>query len=368
VAVPTLTALASTEFARVDQPVALASRPGDDGLFVVERPGRVVRLDDGGDGRVVLDVTEVVSSDYYEDGLLGLAFDPSGSFAYVYYVSADADTVLAEYSVDPVDGRFDAASAREILVIGQPGPGHNGGQLAFGPDGRLYVGVGDGENPGDPGRWAQRASSKLGKILRIDPRPTDGSAFEAPSDNPFVDTPGADPTIWASGLRNPWRFSFDSATGDLWIADVGQDTLEEINHVRASGGVAGRGANFGWSAFEGDIVFNVDQHDRRPRPPAPHVGSRVRRVCGRRWRGRAERRSGRSRRCVLLRRLVHRGDLGLGRGVAGVSAGRPTCHGASAHGAPCRGWRRALRSVERGGRVPTRPDLDAPGGGSGRPA
>jgi glucose/arabinose dehydrogenase len=267
VAVPTLTALASTEFARVDQPVALASRPGDDGLFVVERPGRVVRLDDGGDGRVVLDVTEVVSSDYYEDGLLGLAFDPSGSFAYVYYVSADADTVLAEYSVDPVDGRFDAGSAREILVIGQPGLGHNGGQLAFGPDGRLYVGVGDGENPGDPGRWAQRASSKLGKILRIDPRPTDGSAFEAPSDNPFVDTPGADPTIWASGLRNPWRFSFDSATGDLWIADVGQDTLEEINHVRASGGVAGRGANFGWSAFEGDTVYNADQNVDDHVPP-----------------------------------------------------------------------------------------------------
>jgi glucose/arabinose dehydrogenase len=174
-------------------------------------------------------------------------------------VSADGDTVLAEYSLDPVDGRFEAESEREILVIGQPGLGHNGGQLAFGPDGRLYVGVGDGENPGDPGRWAQRTSSKLGKILRIDPRPTDGSAFKAPSDNPFVDTPGADPAIWASGLRNPWRFSFDSATGDLWIADVGQNALEEINYVRASGDGAGRGANFGWSAFEGDAVFNADQ-------------------------------------------------------------------------------------------------------------
>ncbi len=263
---PTLTALAATELARVEEPVALASRPGDDGLFVVARPGRVVRLDSGGEPRVVLDITDVVSTDYYENGLLGLAFDPRGSFAYVYYVSANGDTILVEYSVDPLDGRFDADSAREILVIDQPGLGHNGGQLAFGPDDRLYVGVGDGENPGDPGRWAQRMSSRLGKILRIDPRPADGGSFEAPSDNPFVDTPGADPAIWASGLRNPWRFSFDSATGDLWIADVGQNTLEEINYVRASGDGAGRGANFGWSAFEGDVVFNADQvvHDHVP--------------------------------------------------------------------------------------------------------
>lgn len=259
VADPTLSALAATEFARVDDPVALASRTGDDGLFVVERAGRIVRLDDDAERRVVLDIVDDVSSDYYENGLLGLAFAPSGSFAYVYYVNTDGDTVLSEYRFDPVDGRFDADSAREVMVIGQPGLGHNGGQLAFGPDDRLYVGVGDGENPGDPGRWAQQLSSKLGKILRIDPRPTDGSAFRAPSDNPFVGTPGADPTVWALGLRNPWRFSFDPATGDLWIADVGQNEFEEINYARALDDGAGRGANFGWSAFEGDMGFNADQ-------------------------------------------------------------------------------------------------------------
>ncbi len=251
----------------MDEPVALASRPGDDGLFVVERPGRVVRLDEGWEPRVLLDVTETVSSDYYENGLLGLAFDPSGSFAYVYYVATNGDTVLTEYALDPVDGRFDADSAREILAVDQPARGHNGGQLTFGPDDRLYVGVGDGENPGDPGRFAQRLSSRLGKILRIDPRPVDGSAFAAPSDNPFVDTPGADPTVWASGLRNPWRFSFDSSTGDLWIADVGQNMFEEINHVQHSEDGAGRGANFGWSAFEGDMIYNVDERvDDHVRP------------------------------------------------------------------------------------------------------
>jgi glucose/arabinose dehydrogenase len=255
---PILTALVATELARVDEPVALTSRPGDDGLFVVERPGRVLRLDESWEARLVLDVTEIVSSDYYENGLLGLAFDPNGSFAYVYYVATNGDTVLTEYTLDPVDGQFDAESARQILVVEQPAHGHNGGQLAFGPDDRLYVGVGDGENPGDPGRLAQRLSSRLGKILRIDPRPTDGSAFAAPSDNPFVDTPGADPTIWASGLRNPWQFSFDSATGDLWIADVGQNMFEEINHVQHSQDGAGRGANFGWSAFEGETSYNAD--------------------------------------------------------------------------------------------------------------
>ena len=145
-----------------------------------------------------------------------------------------------------------ASSARELLFIDQPFPNHNGGQLAYGPDGMLYIAHGDGGSANDPGNRAQDLGTLFGKILRIDPRPGPGGApYTIPPDNPFVGTPGARPEIWSWGLRNPWRFAFDPANGDLWIGDVGQGRREEIDYAAAPN--AGRGLNFGWARLEGTL-------------------------------------------------------------------------------------------------------------------
>jgi glucose/arabinose dehydrogenase len=139
----------------------------------------------------------------------------------------------------------------------------------FGPDGYLYIGLGDGGSGGDPERYALDASSRLGKLLRIDPTATAGAPFTVPDDNPFVGVDGADPTIWSIGLRNPWRFAFDEPTGDLWIADVGQNEVEEVNRSVPStdGSGAGRGVSYGWSAFEGNDRFNDDESGDGHEPP-----------------------------------------------------------------------------------------------------
>jgi glucose/arabinose dehydrogenase len=137
-----------------------------------------------------------------------------------------------------------------VLVVDQPFANHNGGDLAFGPDGFLYIGLGDGGGAGDPFGNGQSLQTLLGKMLRIDPRRSGGAPYTVPPSNPFVGDPGARPEIWAYGLRNPWRFSFDRATGDLWIADVGQSNLEEIDRQPAS---SRGGENYGWSAFEGSV-------------------------------------------------------------------------------------------------------------------
>ena len=155
----------------------------------------------------------------------------------------------SEYTVG-ADGTFDAASERVLLEIPHPDEqNHNGGNLVMGSDGLLYIATGDGGGRGDPKRNAQNLDSLLGKILRIDPRPSGAQPYGIPGDNPFANTADARPEIWSYGLRNPWKFSFDRLTGDLWIGDVGQDSTEEVNLVRASDG-AGSGANFGWSAYE----------------------------------------------------------------------------------------------------------------------
>ncbi len=241
-----------------DQPVDVAVAPGGGEIYVVEQPGRVVAVTDLS-ADVVLDITDLTEA-RGEQGLLGLAFHPTADLAYVDFTDTNGDTVVAEFAVDLTTARFDRDSYREVLTIDQPYSNHNGGQLAFGPDQLLYIGVGDGGSGGDPDRNALDLSTRLGKILRIDPVATDGEPFTVPADNPFVDTSGADPTIWAYGLRNPWRFSFDRPTGDLWIGDVGQGDFEEINHSTATERRdAARGANFGWSAFEGFERFNEDQ-------------------------------------------------------------------------------------------------------------
>ncbi|HXF56162.1 MAG TPA: PQQ-dependent sugar dehydrogenase, partial [Actinomycetota bacterium] len=240
------------EVARLGQPLALAVRPGDQALYVAEKDG-LVRAVRGGrvDPEPVLDLRGQVSQGL-EQGLLGLAFSPDGRYLYVNYTDLAGDTRVVEYAV--VEGRADPGSRREVLFVDQPYPNHNGGNLAFGPDGYLYVGLGDGGSANDPHGFAQDLGSLLGKLLRIDPRPFGGRPYGVPPDNPFVGRPGARPEIWAYGLRNPWRFSFDRQTGDLWIGDVGQSSREEVDFVPA--GTAG--ANFGWDHFEGSLLVEGD--------------------------------------------------------------------------------------------------------------
>lgn len=235
----------------------LAARAGDDALYVASRDGFVASIDNGVvDPTRRLDISSIIVSGG-EQGLLGLAFAANGKHAYVDYTNPDGDTVIAEYAVGS-DGTFNSASRRQLLTIKQPYPNHNGGAIRLGPDGYLYVGMGDGGAAGDPDRRALNTGSLLGKILRIDPTPSAGQPYSIPAGNPFVGVPGARPEIWSIGLRNPWRLSFDRTNGDLWIADVGQDMWEEVDAAPAADG-AGRGANFGWSAFEGRHRFNGDQ-------------------------------------------------------------------------------------------------------------
>ena len=232
-------AVAFTEVVELDGGVVdLAWRTGDDALYVVEQAGRVTRL--AGDATAtVLDVTDLTDADG-ERGLLGLAFDPTGQFAYINYTDGQGDTVVSEHPVGD-DGQFGTGdSSRLVLQIEQPYANHNGGDLTFGPDGMLYIGMGDGGSGGDPERRATDMTTLLGKLLRIDPAAGGGEPYVIPADNPFVPDADVSPEIWASGLRNPWRFSFDRETGDLWIADVGQNAVEEIDVAPATGGARRR--------------------------------------------------------------------------------------------------------------------------------
>jgi glucose/arabinose dehydrogenase len=238
-------------FVELAAPTALAVRPGDDGLYVAERAGRVRVLREGAAAALVLDLSERTTTDG-ERGLLGLAFARDGATLYVSYTDTAGDNRLDAYPVAP-DGSVDPATRREILAVEQYRSNHNGGHIAFGPDGFLYVGIGDGGGGGDPLEAAQDLSTLLGKLLRIDPNPSGG--YEVPADNPFVGRDGARSEIWAYGLRNPWRFSFDRATGQLWIGDVGQNRREEID---LAPGATGAGANYGWDALEGTLPFEGD--------------------------------------------------------------------------------------------------------------
>ncbi len=245
------------EVARLDEPVALAVRPGDPALYVAERGGRVRVVRDG-----VLDPAPVVDLSALtraggERGLLGLTFSPAGDRLYVDYTDPNGDSHVDELAVT-ADGTVDPATRRQVLFQEQPYPNHNGGNVLFGPDGFLYIGFGDGGSQGDPQRHGLALDTWLGKILRVDPRPVDDQPYTVPPDNPFVGQDGARPEIWSYGLRNPWRFAFDRATGDLWIADVGGSAREEVDRSPVAEG-AGRGVNFGWSALEGTRRQNADQ-------------------------------------------------------------------------------------------------------------
>ncbi|HEU4355024.1 MAG TPA: PQQ-dependent sugar dehydrogenase [Actinomycetota bacterium] len=235
----------------LDQPVAMAVRSGDPALYVAEKVGRVVALDDDGERRTVLDLTDRVSLGS-EQGLLGIAFTPDGAFLYVDLTDLRGDTRVLEFAV--TDEGVDPATEREVLAVDQPFSNHNGGQLAFGPDGYLYVALGDGGSAGDPQDNAESLSTLLGKLLRIQPRPTASDPYGIPPDNPFLDRPNARPEIWAFGLRNPWRFTFDRQTGDLWIGDVGQNAWEEIDVEPAD---SGGGVDYGWDRREGTHPFEA---------------------------------------------------------------------------------------------------------------
>lgn len=248
---------------------------GDERLFVVELSGRIKIIDAGGSvlSPAFLNIQDRITSGG-EQGLLGLAFDPGyaqNGYFFVNYTDDDGDTRISRFMVDP--GNPDQAlpdSEYVVLTVDQPASNHNGGDLAFGPDGYLYIPLGDGGGGGDPDENAQDPGELLGKILRINvsnplpplPAPADqvflpyvsgpGMPYLIPDDNPFVDDPNTRDEIWALGLRNPWRISFDRATGDLYIGDVGQDTWEEIDFQPDD---SEGGENYGWDCYEANESF-----------------------------------------------------------------------------------------------------------------
>ena len=232
------------------RPVEL-TRVGDESgrLFIVEQTGRILVIQNSAPlPAPFLDITNRVGSQGSEQGLLGLAFHPrykqNGLF-FVNYTDQKGNTNIARFQVSADPNRADPGTEKRLLYVSQPFPNHNGGSLAFGPDGYLYIGLGDGGSGGDPHGHGQSRETLLGKILRIDV--DHGDPYTVPADNPFA-TGGGSPEIWAYGLRNPWRFSFDRLTGDFYIADVGQDNYEEIDYLPA--GTPG-GTNFGWNFKEG---------------------------------------------------------------------------------------------------------------------
>jgi glucose/arabinose dehydrogenase len=246
------------EVAVATQPLAMGVRDGDDSIYLAGQSGLVMRLPaGGGEAETVLDLSGSVTAGG-ERGLLGLAFSPDGAFLYVNYTDLEGDTRIVEYPVGP-DGDV-AQSPREVLRIGQPFANHNGGNLVFGPDGFLYIGMGDGGSGGDPMGNGQSLQALLGKMLRIDPRPDGSEPYGVPGDNPFVGRAGARPEIWAYGLRNPWRYSFDRETGDLWIGDVGQSSREEIDFQPAD---SPGGENYGWNLAEGSLPYEGDPDGTR---------------------------------------------------------------------------------------------------------
>jgi len=236
-------------------PVDIEHPAEDTRLFVVQQTGAIRILNANGTVNPTnfLTLTTATISNGSERGLLGLAFHPNyatNGYFYVNYTNTAGNTVIARYTVSANPDVADATSATILLTVAQPFSNHNGGSLKFGPDGYLYIGMGDGGSAGDPGNRAQNINENLGKMLRIDVDAA--SPYGIPADNPYVGITGND-EIWAIGLRNPWKFSFDMANGDLWIADVGQNQVEEINKIDAP---TTTGLNFGWKCYEGNSVYS----------------------------------------------------------------------------------------------------------------
>jgi len=231
---------------------------GDDRIFIVEQGGiiKIAHIDGTINAQPFLNISSIVSSGG-ERGLLGLAFHPdfaNNGFFYVQYSNTSGDNQISRFSVSGDPDIADPNSELQLLRVVQPFSNHNGGCIAFGPDGYLYISLGDGGSGGDPGNRAQNLNTLLGKLLRIDvDNPSGGNNYGIPADNPFVGTPNALDEIWAYGIRNAWKFSFDNTDNHIWIADVGQGSIEEIN--RESDTEAG--LNYGWRCYEGSQPFNT---------------------------------------------------------------------------------------------------------------
>lgn len=250
-------------------PVYLVAPPdGSNRFFVLEQGGRVLWFENRASetrADVALNISEKVRRQHMEEGLLGLAFHPqlkSNRKVYLYYSASDPiRNVLAEFKMNVALTKIDPDSERVLLNIEKPYGNHNGGMIGFGPDGFLYVSIGDGGGAGDPNKNAQNKGTLLGKILRIDvDKQENGKPYAVPKDNPFINETGSRPEIWAYGLRNVWRFSFDRADGTLWAGDVGQDAWEEIDIIE-------KGQNYGWNFREGKHPF-VDLANK-PAPEGP---------------------------------------------------------------------------------------------------
>ena len=236
---------------------------GSERLFVIEQGGKVRVLTGGAPLETpMLDLSDKVSTSS-EQGLLGLALHPDFAVngeVFVNYTDVEGNSVVARFRIsDDEPNQIDPNSAETILTLDQPFPNHNGGHLVFGPDGFLYIGFGDGGSSGDPEGNGQNPFTWLGSILRIDiDRTSDDRAYAIPADNPFADGSAGAPEVFIYGLRNPWRFAFDPANGDLFIADVGQNAIEEVTWL-PSGQQAG--ANLGWDRFEGSTCFDTADCD-----------------------------------------------------------------------------------------------------------
>lgn len=295
--------------AGLSSPLQLTAPAGDERLFVVEQPGRIRIIRNG---RVLerpfLDITDRVGGGG-ERGLLGLAFDPdyaaTGRF-YVNFTDRSGDTRVERFEVSSDPDVAVASSALSVLHVRQPFGNHNGGLVAFGPDGMLYIGMGDGGSAGDPQGHGQDRGTLLGAMLRLDVRSAEPYAI--PPDNPFTGVAGARPEIWAYGLRNPWRFSFDPPSGLLFIADVGQNAREEINAVPSSSA----GLNYGWNIMEGTLCFGGGACDRTGKVEPVHE-------------------YGRSDGCSITGGHVYRGSALTG------------LQGAYFYSDYCRGWLRSFR-------------------------
>ena len=262
--VATPPSLTLAPFVQAESPITYLTHSGDGSgrVFLVEKAGRIRIIQDGQlQPQPFLDIRDLVQAGSSERGLLSVAFDPhygeNGEFYVNYTANASSGgTVVARYKVSADPNVADPASGQAILEIAQPAPNHNGGQLQFGPDGYLYVGMGDGGSAGDPWGNGQNLNALLGKLLRLDARGQ--VAYAIPAGNPFTGSGDARPEIWAYGLRNPWRFSFDRQTGDLYIADVGQNAWEEVNFQRAD---SAGGENYGWNTMEALACYRANTCD-----------------------------------------------------------------------------------------------------------
>jgi len=241
-------------------PVYVTSPPGDARLFIVEQPGRIRIVQNG---QLVatpfLDIISRVGSGG-ERGMLSVAFHPQYStngFFYVYFTATNGDIRIERFRVSSNPNVADPASSKLILGVPHPRGNHNGGLALFGPDGMLYLGLGDGGGGGDPDRNGQNANTLLGALLRIDVNT--GDPYSIPAGNPFIGRSDARGEIWAIGLRNPWRFAFDPQGGNLYVADVGQGDREEVNVVSATRA----GVNYGWNIMEGSVCYNASSCDRQ---------------------------------------------------------------------------------------------------------